>query len=875
MTVQWITPSGSLGIVVERITLDIPLQAISVAGPVTFSVLAGNLPRGLRLENGHIKGSPTEVRRFTESRFVIRASDGQDLEDRTFSISVDGSDVPIWTTREGFLNVGQGENYFVLDNAKVDFHLEAYDADTLAGDVLEYYLVANGGELPPGLSLSVDGQITGFTDPIFAVETGIPGGYDSGAYDISYLDKAEARSNGYDSFLFDITGFDYNEPSQQPRRLSRSYTFIVAVSDGANEVRRLFRIWVVTDEFLKADNSIVQVDTNLFRADNTSNRIPLWITESNLGTYRANNYLTIYLDVYDPPTLSGTIVYLLLPLNPDSSVSELPPGMTLDTITGEIAGKVPYQARVSKTYQFTMQALDFPISLANINYTLQGDWSNQLTYTVNQAVRYNGFIYVCIQENRNKLPNEVDSVFWQSTVASAEKTFTVEIIGEIDSAINWISNSDLGTIKPNQPSMKTVVAESLLFGGRIVYSLDSGKLPPGLELLGTGDIVGKVRQFGEGENTPGLTRFYEKVDSAIDESSLSRDYSVVFDSDQTNFDKTFNFSVKARDTARFAELTKDFVINVISENTKTFSNLYFKAFQSKEKRLEWYDFITNNDIFIPSEIYRYGDTNFGIQTEIKALIYAGIESREAVNFVQAMSRNHYRKQLRMGDVKFAEAKDPDTQQTVYEVIYVEIVDEYQKGNTSISEVVNLPDNINSKVLISYDSIKIDSDIPLISDSDHQRIFPNSIKNMRRRIKNVGDRDRTFLPLWMRSIQDQAFVETGYLSAVVICYVKPGLSRKIISRIKAKTETATRGDWDPTVLYRVNDSVRFQGNVYAAVKNITGIRPGEVDSADEEPWIKNFNFKSINFTADRYLIDVLDGVIENKYLAFPQRGEKLP
>jgi hypothetical protein len=212
---------------------------------------------------------------------------------------------------------------------------------------------------------------------------------------------------------------------------------------------------------------------------------------------------------------------------------------------------------------------------------------------------------------------------------------------------------------------------------------------------------------------------------------------------------------------------------------------------------------------------------------------------------------------------------------VYEVIYVGIVDEYQKGNTSISEVVNLPDNINSKVLISYDSIKIDSDIPLISDSDHQRIFPNSIKNMRRRIKNVGDRDRTFLPLWMRSIQDQAFVETGYLSAIVICYVKPGLSRKIISRIKAKTETATRGDWDPTVLYRVNDSVRFQGNVYAAVKNITGIRPGEVDSADEEPWIKNFNFKSINFTADRYLIDVLDGVIENKYLAFPQRGEKLP
>jgi hypothetical protein len=67
--------------------------------------------------------------------------------------------------------------------------------------------------------------------------------------------------------------------------------------------------------------------------------------------------------------------------------------------------------------------------------------------------------------------------------------------------------------------------------------------------------------------------------------------------------------------------------------------------------------------------------------------------------------------------------------------------------------VNLPNNINSKVLISYDSIKVDSDIPFVSDRDHQRVFPNSIKNMRKQIQAVGDRDREFLPLWMRSIQD--------------------------------------------------------------------------------------------------------------------------
>jgi hypothetical protein len=930
MTVQWITPAGRISIVTERVTQEIPLQAISPVGPIEYSLIAGNLPRGLRLDRGVIKGSPTEVRRYTESRFVIRANDGIDIEDRTFSIDVDGSDAPVWITREGFLNVGQGENFFVLDNAQVDFQLEAFDSDVVAGDVLEYYLIPTGGELPPGLTLSRDGRIFGFTDPIFTVEVDTPGGYDTAAYDISYLDKAEAKSNGFDSFFYDTFTYDYNEPSKQPRRLSRYYTFIVAVSDGVNEVRRLFRIWVVTDEFLKADNSIVQVDTNLFKADNTSNRVPIWITESNLGVYRANNYLTVFLDVYDPPTLSGTIVYLLVPTNPNGSPSELPPGMTLDTTTGNIAGRVPYQSRVSKTYTFTLQAVDFPISLANVNYTLQGDWSNKVTYLVNQAVRYEGIIYICVQENRNQLPNAANSLFWQSTVATSEKTFTIEIIGEIDSAIEWITDNDLGTIKPNQPSIKFVRAESLLVGGRVVYEQVDGKLPPGLNLLGTGDIVGKVKQFGDNQG-PGLTRFFDKFITVEGISGTFNDRDIIigsvsgtvarvirfdvennkvyydfvdfvnsvnfvteesivgpngtaeivenlrfqknsFDNNETTIDKLFKFKVRARDTANFAALIREFAIAVVEDNDKIFANLFIKAFQKKEKRLEWFNFITDGEIFNPDDLYRFGDENFGLQTEIKVLIYAGVESVDAVKYVQAMSRNHYQKQLKFGDVKFAAAKDPATQEVIYEVVYVEIVDDLQNGNKSISSTIELPDSINSRVLISYDAIKIDSDIPLVSDRDHQQIFPNSIKNMRRRIKAVGDRDRSFLPLWMRSIQDREFVETGYLAANVLCFTKPGAAEKIIAKIKSKTVFASRGAWNPENIYRLGDSVSFAGETWTS---ITTENQGKNPQNEPNFWIKNFNFKSINFTADRYLIDTLDRQLETKYLAFPQRGEKLP
>ena len=824
--ITWITPAGSLGILTERIPIDIQLQATTnLTAAIAYSLIAGSLPRGLKLINGAIKGSPTEVKIYTESRFVIRASDGVDIEDRTFKLAVDGSDRPIWLTQEGFLNVGPAEAYFVIDNAQVNFQLEARDTDLIAGDVLEFYLMPNGGVLPPGLSLSKSGVISGFTDPIFAVEYTLEtsGGYDTAPLDVFPIDFVESRSNGFDSFTYDITVFDYNEPNRTPRRLSRIYNFIVAVTDGVYTETRLFKIYVVTEEFLQADNSIVQVDTNIFQADASSARVPIWITGSDLGRVRANNYVTIFLDVYDPPSLSGTITYFVLPTNPDGSPSQLPPGMELDTSTGDIAGSVPYQARISRNYQFTVRAVNYPAALAYTSYVYKGTWNNSTTYVINDAVEFAGVTYISVRDHVNRLPT--DEEYWRAGTSKTEKTFTVTVVGEIDSAVEWITDSDLGTIKPNTASNKYIQATSLLYGGRIAYEFVSGSLPSGLQFLPTGAIQGKIKQFAD-DAGPGLTRFFERTDSlapAEDSSTLGRDYSSVFDTATTTFDLKFTFTVRARDSVNFATVNRTFSLSVLVENNKTFANLYIKALQPKPKRLEWFNFITDATIFRPADIYRYGDSNFSVQTDLRVLIYAGIESVTAEKFVQAMSRNHYHKRLKFGQVRTAKAKDPVTQETVYEIIYVEIIDDLEKNGRSISQTVNLPNNINSKVLISYDSIKIDSDIPLVSDSDHQRVFPNSIKNMRSRIGIVGDRDREFLPLWMRSTQDQAAFETGFIPALPLCYCVPGAAANVIARIKAS----------------------------------------------------GFDFKTIDFLADRYIIDIIDGEIEDKYLAFPQRGEKLP
>ena len=79
------------------------------------------------------------------------------------------------------------------------------------------------------------------------------------------------------------------------------------------------------------------------------------------------------------------------------------------------------------------------------------------------------------------------------TEPQATKTFTVKVLGEVDSTITWTSGTDLGTIKANLMSHLRVTATSTVPDARVKYILTSGILPPGLALTINGEIVGKVR----------------------------------------------------------------------------------------------------------------------------------------------------------------------------------------------------------------------------------------------------------------------------------------------------------------------------------------------------------------------------------------------
>lgn len=357
MSKLWNVATGTrLRTLIERSSVNILLPLVNNI-TADIEIISGSIPTGTRLENTTIVGTVYEVAYDTIFTAVFRATTDIGFQDCTIEFVVTGPDSPIWQTNEGLLAVGSNNSLFILDNEIIDYQLIATDTDLSAGGTLSYFIADGDGVLPPGITLSDSGRLQGTTEPLLSLDRrNIGGGYDTFAYAAAPLDYAVLSSNGYSSFYYDTVSFDYNEPTANLRKLNRYYPFAVTVTDGENFVRREFKIYIVGDDYLKADNTIMQAGTGVFTADNTNVRTPVWITPRDLGFKRANNYTTIYLDIIDNWTLEGVVVYTLEDVNDDGSPSELPPGMSLDSQIGEVIGRIPYQPAVTQNYKFTVRA---------------------------------------------------------------------------------------------------------------------------------------------------------------------------------------------------------------------------------------------------------------------------------------------------------------------------------------------------------------------------------------------------------------------------------------------------------------------------------------------------------------------------------------
>jgi len=371
--VNWSTTSGSLGVINERDFYSKQLEANSQDSTgLTYSHIAGTLPPGIQLTStGLLQGTPFEVSTRSLYEFVIRASDGTVIADRNFSLQIQGADVPSFSTDSGQLDFADtslktsdrtditsdatdltadtSRDIVILDGSYVEYQIVATDTDTAAGQTLVYDIVK--GKLPPGVTMSSTGLISGVIQLTEDERYGVYGGY----------------SNVY---AYDTVGYD---PTARTKSRSENFEFVVRVSDGTSSVTQVNNIFVYTADYFRVDNSIITVDQTIHDGYSlvmsmSGNRRPVFLTDSALGTFKHDNNVVIKIDVEDFDKLQGDLNYSIVS-------GSLPSGLSIDGNTGEIAGTLSRQDAVETTFTFTIRASRTPYP----NVTVYGERTFTMT----------------------------------------------------------------------------------------------------------------------------------------------------------------------------------------------------------------------------------------------------------------------------------------------------------------------------------------------------------------------------------------------------------------------------------------------------------------------------------------------------------------
>lgn len=488
------------------------------------------------------------------------------------------------------------------------------------------------------------------------------------------------------------------------------------------------------------------------------------------------------------------------------NVNNLPPGLTFNPVGNKVylAGRIPFQPSIAKSYTFTVRA-------------------------------------------SREAPDE--------PAVSTSRTFVLRVLGDIDNRITWVTPYKVGSISANFVSELEIKADSTAYSN-LIYSKISGNLPPGLTLSSNGEINGKVNQYGVPniERATSLDNGNLTFDNLFTTIDNNHQYDIVgvrglilfdsnttsfsIDSGKTTFDRTYKFTAKAQDQYGLSDSTKEFVITVDVPNQKLYSNIKTQPLLPAIQRDLFRKFITNSDVFTSSSIYRPGDPNFGIRKDLAMTIYAGIETAEAAKYLGAMGLNHKRKRFQFGSIKKASSILNGT--TVYEVVYIEMIDPMEPngkvpGKTiknNARDKMTLTADISDDIWISPDqtkvmelaeswldrpvnSVTIDSSAYNISDTGPDVHYINSVSNWRKNLSDTGSTEQKYLPGWMRSIQPGEKQQLGFKLAVPLCYCLPGTADDIILNIK------------------------YSG----------------------------FDFKTLDYTADRYIVDSVEGYSSDKYLVF--------
>ena len=352
----WITPPGTLGTIAEGIFYQIPLLAYEPqqGATVFYELIAGALPEGIQCEAtgliagvpraiSNVQGVPLEVARDITSKFAVRAYTKKTvngvqiidrLADRTFTLTVTGPDAPRFVTPAGTI-----ATYY--DGSQVTgVQIEYTDVDP--NEVIVIKLMA--GQLPPGITLSSTGLLSGFIAPNTEIDA--PAGF-------------SRNGQGYDQYPFDF-------PNQSA---DVTYEFTLEITDGTNSSLRTFNIVVYSRDSMTADNTNLTADNTFVTADVTPVRTPILLTpQGSIGTVTNDNFFAFQFQGLD---LDGDAFRYTFTLSSDQI-----PGLTLDPESGWLYGYIPDLGLTENVYQFQIEVY----KLNNPSY-ISDPYSYSLTVT--------------------------------------------------------------------------------------------------------------------------------------------------------------------------------------------------------------------------------------------------------------------------------------------------------------------------------------------------------------------------------------------------------------------------------------------------------------------------------------------------------------
>ena len=633
----WITPAGNLGTIPEGVFYSIPLQAVDPdnVDTVYYKLIAGQLPAGIEVvpTTGVIAGVPqtivvvdgvpTAVSQDVTSKFAIRAYTTRviggvtvvnRLADRTFSITVAGQNDPEFITPPG-----QIAEYF--DGTQVlDLQIQYTDVDPADHVVVKLA----GGLLPPGLTISPTGLISGFIAP--NTNAGVAAGF-------------SRDGQGYSQYAFDFS----------TKSSTVNYQFILEITDGKTSNLRTFDILVYSRNACTADDTQFTADNTFVTADCTPTRTPILLTPTgSLGTVRNDNFFAFKFDGIDLDgdqfqytiSLGGTIGYdegntNFLPGSYDYNGEgfdeggfTLPPGLQLDPNTGWLYGFIPDLGITELTYNFAIRV-----------------------YKTNEPTIISGYYYYSL----NIVGNLSTQVTWLTPADPIERARVPSSLGNID-------NGAISTLY-----VKAVNVSGIPLQYRLASGSDSS-LPQGLQLLPEGDIAGRV-SFDTFALDGGTTTF-DVQSRNVYNPNFNPATSITT---ETTFDMVHTFTVNAYSTNGVVSIFKTFSIKVVRAYNEPFDNLYIQAMPPQNDRALLSSLLQSVDIFPPALLYRPQDPNFGVASQVKYWHAYGLTAATLDDYVNALNLNHYWKNLVLGSIETAQALD-DAGNVIYEVVYSRVVD---------------------------------------------------------------------------------------------------------------------------------------------------------------------------------------------------------